>query len=103
MQIKPRGDNVLIRRSTPELKAGALHIPETATKPPQYGVVVDVGPGKRDARGVLVPCRVKPGDTVLFASDDRPPAPYIVMVDGEELLIGSEERIHAIAKQQEAA
>jgi chaperonin GroES len=62
MNIKPLADRVIIEPSAAEAKtAGGIIIPDTAKEKPQKGVVVAVGPGKKDE-----PLTVKVGDTVLY-------------------------------------
>lgn len=62
MNIKPLADRVLIEPAAAEEKtAGGIYIPDTAKEKPQRGIVVAVGPGKKDE-----PTTVKEGDTVLY-------------------------------------
>lgn len=62
LNIKPLADRVIIEPSAAEEKtAGGIIIPDTAKEKPQRGVVVAVGPGKKDE-----PLTVKEGDTVLY-------------------------------------
>ncbi|MDT8393747.1 MAG: co-chaperone GroES [Bacteroidales bacterium] len=62
MNIKPLADRVIIEPSAAEEKtAGGIIIPDTAKEKPQKGVVVAVGPGKKDE-----PLTVKEGDKVLY-------------------------------------
>jgi chaperonin GroES len=62
LNIKPLADRVIIEPSAAEAKtAGGIIIPDTAKEKPQRGLVVAVGPGKKDE-----PLTVKAGDTVLY-------------------------------------
>lgn len=62
LNIKPLADRVIIEPSAAEEKtAGGIIIPDTAKEKPQRGVVVAVGPGKKDE-----PLTVKEGDSVLY-------------------------------------
>ncbi len=62
MNIKPLADRVLIEPKEAETKtAGGLYIPDNAKEKPQEGVVLAVGPGKKDE-----PMEVKVGDKVLY-------------------------------------
>ena len=62
LNIKPLADRVVIEPSQAEEKtSGGLIIPDTAKEKPQKGVVVAVGPGKKDE-----PMTVKEGDVVLY-------------------------------------
>ncbi len=60
--IKPLADRVLIEPKEAETKTAAgIFIPDTAKEKPQQGVVLAVGPGKKDE-----PMEVKTGDVVLY-------------------------------------
>jgi chaperonin GroES len=62
LNIKPLADRVVIEPSQAEEKtSGGIIIPDTAKEKPQKGVVVSVGPGKKDE-----PMTVKEGDLVLY-------------------------------------
>ena len=55
-------DRVLVKPAAAETKtSGGIIIPDTAKEKPQKGVVVAVGPGKKDE-----PMTVKVGDNVLY-------------------------------------
>lgn len=67
MKLRPLQDRVLIRRVDPQAKtAGGIIIPDTVQEKPMEGEVIAVGPGLRDAQGVLHALDVKRGDRVLF-------------------------------------
>ena len=60
--IKPLADRVLVEPKEAETKtASGLYIPDTAKEKPQQGVVIAVGPGKKDE-----PMELKAGDVVLY-------------------------------------
>lgn len=60
--IRPLADRVVVEPKEAETKtASGLYIPDTAKEKPQQGVVVAVGPGKKDE-----PMEVKEGDVVLY-------------------------------------
>ena len=60
--IKPLADRVLVEPNEAETKtASGLYIPDTAKEKPQQGVVIAVGPGKKDE-----PMELKAGDVVLY-------------------------------------
>jgi len=71
-KIKPLHNNVLIEPLSDEerghkTKTGIL-IPETVDKEkPDQGRVIEVGPGKRDENGKLIPVSVKKGQKVIFS------------------------------------
>ena len=62
LKIKPLADRVLVEPAPAEEKTAAgIIIPDTAKEKPQKGIVVAVGPGKKDE-----PMTVKIGDNVLY-------------------------------------
>ena len=93
MNIKPLNDRVIVTRLEEDQKtSGGIIIPDTAKEKPQKGVVVAVGPGKRDKDGNLVSPEVQKGDRVLFSKY----AGTEIKVDGEEQLFMKEDDILAI-------
>ncbi|MEC7653960.1 MAG: co-chaperone GroES [Bacteroidota bacterium] len=62
VNFKPLADRVLIEpAAAEETTASGIIIPDSAKEKPQRGVVVAVGPGKKDD-----PTTVKVGETVLY-------------------------------------
>ncbi len=62
VNVKPLADRVLVEPAAAEQKtAGGIIIPDTAKEKPQKGIVVAIGPGKKDE-----PLTVKVGDQVLY-------------------------------------
>jgi len=62
LNIKPLADRVVIEPAKAEEKtASGIYIPDTAKEKPQRGIVVAVGPGKKDE-----PLTVQVGDQVLY-------------------------------------
>ncbi|MDP3278149.1 MAG: co-chaperone GroES [Deltaproteobacteria bacterium] len=93
MKIRPLGDRVLVKRIAGEDRTkGGIIIPETAKEKPIEGLVVSVGPGKRDDSGKLNELHVKAGDKVLFGKY----AGTEVKLEGDEHLILREEDILGI-------
>jgi chaperonin GroES len=90
MKIRPLHDRILLKRVEEEEKTkGGIIIPESAKETPAEGVIVAVGPGKKDDQGKVIPMGVKVGDHVIFrkyAGDD-------IKLEGEEHIILSEEDI----------
>jgi chaperonin GroES len=88
MKLRPLHDRVVIRRSEEESKtAGGIVLPGSAAEKPNRGEILAVGTGR-----VLA---VKVGDKVVFG-------PYsgsnTVKVDGEDLLVMSENEILAVVE-----
>ena len=88
VKIKPLADRVLVEAAAAEDKtAGGIIIPDTAKEKPQKGIVVAVGPGKKDE-----PMTVKIGDNVLYGKY----AGTEITIDGENYLIMRESDIVAV-------
>jgi len=93
MKIRPLHDRVLIRREEEETKtAGGIVLPGSAAEKPSRGEVIAAGNGKVNEDGDVRPLDVKVGDKVIFGQY----AGSKVKVDGEELLIMSENEILAV-------
>lgn len=92
-KIRPMGNRVAVRRLEEERKtAGGIVIPDSATEKPIQGEVVALGPGKVLDNGDVRAIDVKQGDVVLFGKY----AGTEVKVNGEELLIMSEDDLLAV-------
>jgi chaperonin GroES len=93
--LKPLGDRVVLKPVPKEeqTKSGIL-LPDTAKEKPQEGLIISVGPGKLDDKGVRHAVDVKEGQKVLYAKY----AGTEFKVDGEEYLILSEKDILAIVE-----
>lgn len=94
-KLRPLGDKILVKRVEAETttKSGIV-LPDTAKEKPKRGKVLAIGDGKRLDNGERAPFAVKKGDEVLFTSY----AGTEVKIDGEELLIMSEEDVLAIVE-----
>ncbi len=88
ISVKPLADRVIIEPAPAEEKTpSGIIIPDTAKEKPQKGVVVAVGPGKKDE-----PTTVKVGQKVLYGKY----AGTEISIDGKEYLIMRESDIYAI-------
>jgi chaperonin GroES len=95
LKLKPLGEKVIVKRLEAETKTkGGIVLPDTAKEKPKRGTVLAVGEGKRLDSGELVKPAVKPGDEVIFSSF----AGTEFTLDGEEVLIMSQDDILAIVK-----
>jgi len=93
MNIRPLHDRVVVRREEEETKsAGGIVLPGSATEKPSQGEVLAVGAGKVTESGEVRPLDVKAGDKILFGQYSG----STVKIDGEELLIMSENEIFGI-------
>jgi chaperonin GroES len=56
-----------VKRATKEVQtASGIYLPTTATKDPNEGEVLAVGPGERDVTGAMHATTLKVGDNVLL-------------------------------------
>lgn len=86
--IRPLADRVVVEPREAETKtAGGLYIPDTAKEKPQQGVVVAVGPGKKDE-----PMEVSVGETVIYGKY----AGTEVSVEGKNYLVMKQSDILAV-------
>jgi chaperonin GroES len=86
--IRPLADRVVVEPREAETKtAGGLYIPDTAKEKPQQGVVVAVGPGKKDE-----PMEVAVGETVIYGKY----AGTEVSVEGKNYLVMKQSDILAV-------
>jgi chaperonin GroES len=68
VSLKPLADRVVVEPlEQEEVTPSGIVLPETAKEKPQKGVVIAVGPGRKDDEGKLIPMEVKVGDKVLYA------------------------------------
>ena len=68
MNFKPLQDRILIKRIAQENKTkSGIIIPDTAKEKPMYGIVIEVGMGRKSETGILQQIEVKKGDKILFA------------------------------------
>ena len=94
MKVVPLGEKVVVKRlQAEETTAGGIVLPDSAQEKPQQGRVLSVGDGRLLDDGSRADFQVSEGDRVLFSSY----AGTEVVIDGEELLIMSEDEILAIA------
>lgn len=75
-----------------DVKKGGIIIPDTAKEKPMQAKIIEVGPGKRNEDGKLIPLEVKKGDTVLIGKY----AGTEVTIADKEYLIMREEDVLAI-------
>jgi chaperonin GroES len=84
---------VIVKRLEAETTtASGIVLPDSAGEKPDQGVVLAVGPGKRDDSGKIIPMDVKVGDNVLFGKYSG----QTVKVGGEEVLVMREEDIMGV-------
>ncbi|AKC32570.1 co-chaperone GroES [Candidatus Pantoea carbekii] len=94
MKIRPLHDRVIVKRKEAESKsAGGIVLTGSAASKSTRGKVMAVGNGRILENGSVKPLDVKVGDTVIFNEGYNAKTEKI---DGEELLILSENDILAI-------
>lgn len=94
-KLRPLGDKILVKRLEAETKTkSGIVLPDSAKEKPKQGTVIAVGEGKRLDNGSLSTFNVKKGDRILFTSY----AGTEVKIDGEELMIMSEDDVLAIVE-----
>ena len=94
-KLRPLGDKVLVKRVEAESKTkSGIVLPDTAKEKPKRGKVLSVGEGRRLENGTRAALGVKKGDEVIFTSY----AGSEIKLDGEELIIMSEDDILAVVE-----
>jgi len=92
-KLKPLNEKIIVKRLKAENKTrGGIVLPDTAKEKPKEGKVMAIGAGRLLEDGKRRPLQVKKGDLVLFTSY----AGTDVKIDGEEMLIMSEEDVLAV-------
>jgi chaperonin GroES len=93
MKVEPIGANVVVKRIEAEgVTAGGIVLPDTAKEKPRQGRVLSVGDGRMLPDGKRAAHQINEGDRIIFGSY----AGTEVVVDGEDLLIMSEDEILAV-------
>lgn len=94
MKIRPLHDRVVVRREEEEQKtAGGIVLPGSAAEKPSQGEVVAVGSGRVLDNGEVRALDLKVGDKVVFGKYS---GSNTIKIDGEELLILSENEIYGV-------
>ncbi len=94
-KLRPLGDKILVKRLEAESKTkSGIVLPDSAKEKPKRGTIIAVGDGRRLDNGERAPFNVKKGDQVIFTSY----AGTEIKLDGEELMIMSEDDILAIVE-----
>ena len=94
-KLRPLGDKILVKRVEAESKTkSGIVLPDSAKEKPKRGTIISVGDGRRLDNGERAPFSVKKGDQVIFTSY----AGTEIKLDGEELMIMSEDDILAVVE-----
>ena len=97
LNIRPLADRVVIESLEEDeatFAGGKLVLPETAKEKPQKGVIVAIGPGRKDDDGKVITMDVKEGDHVLYAKY----AGTEIKIEGRKVLILKESDILAVVE-----
>ena len=93
MNLKPLGDNVIVKTAEAETQTkSGLILADSAKEKPQRGEVLAVGEGKFDDKCSRIPVDVKVGDTVIYSKYGGTE----IKLDGEEYLIVRAGDIYAV-------
>jgi chaperonin GroES len=66
-KVVPLTDHIILKPvKQEEITTSGLVIPDSAKEAPQHGLVVSVGPGKRNEKGELDAIELKDGDRILY-------------------------------------
>lgn len=91
--LRPLNDRVIVKRvDSDNVTKGGLVIPDTVAEKPNMGVVLAVGPGKKDRDGNYLPLDVTVSNKVLFGKHAGTQIRHM----GEDLLILKEDEIFAV-------
>ena len=94
-KLRPLGDKILVKRVEAESKTkSGIVLPDSAKEKPKRGKIIAVGAGRRMDNGELSSFSVKVGNEVIFTSY----AGTEVKIDGEELMIMSEDDVLAVVE-----
>jgi len=97
INVRPLADRVVVEPMEEEevtFAGGKLVLPETAKEKPQKGVILAVGPGRKDDDGKVIALDVKEGDQVLYAKY----AGTEIKIEGKKFLILKESDILAVVE-----
>ncbi len=93
MKIKPLNDRIIIKPQEPEKKtASGIYLPDSAQEKPMQGVVVEVGPGRRNEDGARTAPEVRKGDVVVYSKYSGTE----IKIKGEDHLILGEAELLAV-------
>lgn len=83
----------------PQQTAGGVILPPAPQdiQKPREGIVIGVGPGHRDARGVIIPMETKIGDYIIV----KPGAWHDIERNGEKLFITCDRDVFMIVDNED--
>lgn len=94
-KLRPLADRVLVQRAKEqETVSGGIILPDSAKQKQEIGVVVAVGPGKKDKDGKNIEIAVNAGDQIMWDKYGG----QEVTIDEEEFIIVKADDIIAIVE-----
>lgn len=94
-KLRPLSDKIVVKRLEAEEKTkGGIVLPDAAQEKPKEGKVISIGEGKMLKDGTRAKFQVKKNDRIIFSSY----AGTEVKIDGDELLIMSEDDVLAVVE-----
>lgn len=95
-KIQPSGDRVLVKKIEDDNKTRTgLTLPDDVKERPTRGEILEVGEGKTNDEGELLPIKFKKGDYIIYPKYSGHP----IKVDGVEFLILDSKEILATLKE----
>merc|ERR1719217_1640278 len=95
-RLIPLLDRVLVKRiEAPTKSIGGVLLPESSQSKLNEGLVISVGPGKRDKDGALLPMGVKVDDKVLLPQYGG----QEITIDDEDLVLFRDDDIMGVLKE----
>ncbi len=96
--IKAVFDNIVVKNEDSEDRMyGSIVIPDMGKEMPHIGTIVDIGPGRMNDDGKLIPTTFKIGQKVILPKI----GPVRVEYDGNEYLVTGERNVLALIENKE--
>jgi chaperonin GroES len=94
--VSPTSDRLLVRKIDDDKKTkSGLVLSDDVVERPTKGKVLDIGEGRMNEDGVILPMKIKKDDIILYPKY----AGHSVKIDSEELLILDEKEVLAVLKE----
>lgn len=89
-KLRPLNDRVIVERlEAAAVSKGGIIIPDNAKERPVEGMVLAVGPGRRNEKGERIPVNVTIGDRILFSKYSG----NDIEIDGAKVTVVNEDDI----------
>jgi chaperonin GroES len=96
--IKAVFNNIVVKNEDSSEKFyGSIVVPDMGKEMPHIGTIIDVGPGRLNDDGKLIPTTFKVGDKVILPKI----GPVRVEYDGVEYLVTGENNVLALIQTEE--